>query len=225
MLFGILIDDIDTLADYGLILCAEVSIGSPKPRTTYVTIPEADGDLDLTGALTGGVVRYEPRMVSLELFPVYDVVDNRAKPATEAHVTLVRSSLSARTHGKKCKVWLPDDFNHYFYGRVTIGDRGGYNSGKIPVTVVADPYRYKTEITKKTVTASGTQIFTNETMRTVPTFTATDATATVTFKAVSHQLRPGDNTFEDIVLEPGINSVAFSNVNNPIVVTYQEGTF
>lgn len=225
MIYGISIDRINTLIEYGLMLCADLSIGMPEPRTTYVTIPEADGDLDLTGALTGGVVRYGMRQLSFSLFPVHDVVANTRHPATEEHVTIVRQALAGLVHGKKCKVWLPDDANHYFYGRLSIGERGSYNSGLIPVAMTADPWRYKTDVTELTVSEDGRVTLMNEEMPAVPTFIATDAVATVTFNSVSHQLRPGANAFDDIVFGPGMNALTFSDIDDPVTVQYQEGAF
>lgn len=225
MIHGIIIDETDTLKEYGLMLCADISVGMPEARTNYVVVPEADGELDLTGALTGGAVRYGMRTITLELFPVYDVIGNTRKPAPEEHVTIIRQALAAHVHGKTCKVWLPDDSNHYFRGRVIIGERGNYNSGKIPVQIVADPWRYRTEETEIRAVGDGEIVLANETMPTMPAFTATDATATVRFGSISYQLRPGKNRFDGIILNPGKNTVTLSGVQDPVIITYQEGSF
>lgn len=222
MMHGVWINDKNTLDDFGLVLLADVSIGSPEPRTKYIEVPEADGDLDFTGVLTGGVVRYGMRTVSFQLFPVHDIIAGTKNPATEEHAAMVRQRLMELVHGQKVKLWLPDDTEHYFFGRMTVGDKGGYNQTTIPVTMTAEPWRYKNLETEVRVTADGSIVLGNETKRVVPVFTATDAVSTVVFGDASHQLTPGTHQFDDIVLEPGQNVLTFSNVGNPVLINYQE---
>lgn len=222
MIHGIWINDKNTLDDFGLILLADVSIGAPEPKTKYIPVPEADGEMDFTGALTGGVVRYGMRQISLQLFPAYDIIAGKRRPATEQHAAMIRQRLMEEVHGQKVMLWLPDDGGHYFRGRMTVGEKGGYNNTTIPITMTAEPWRYKNLVTTVRVTEDGAVTLANETRRAVPTFTATDAVATVTFGDASHQLTPGNHQFPDIVLEPGQNVLTFSNVGDPVVVTYQE---
>lgn len=225
MMYGVWIDDKNTLDEYGLVLLADLTISEPEPRTDYITVPESDGDLDFTGALTDGIVRYEMRDILFELFPVYDIIAGKRSPADEYHAALVRQKLAEQVHGKRVKLWLPDDPHHYFIGRMIIGDKGGYNNTMIPITMRAEPWRYKNKETTRTVTTSGAISLTNETRRAIPTFKATDAVATVTFGNVSHTLASGNNQFDDIALSPGRNILTFANVGNPIKVTYQEAVF
>lgn len=222
MIYGVWIDNTNTLDAYGLILLAEVQTGMPAPRTKYIEVPEADGDLDYTGGLTGGVVRYGMRQISLQLFPAHDKIAGTTRPATEEHAAIIRQKLAEQVHGQRVKLWLPDDPEHYFIGRMEIGEKGGYNNTTIPITMTAEPWRYKNLETKVTVDADGDVILSNETRRAVPTFTATDATATVTFGTVSHQLTPGSKQYDDIVLQPGRNVLTFSGVTDPVRITYQE---
>ena len=223
-MIGVTIDNIDTLTVYGLILCSDLKIGTPEPRTKYITVPEADGDLDLTGALTDGEVRYGMREISFSLFAAKDVIAATNSPATESHFAAVRSQLMGFLHGKRRQIWLPDDPDHYFIGRFKVGEKSGYNSGRIAVTMKADPWRYKNDVTTITVTASGTVSLSNELKSAVPTFTAEDAYATVTFNGVSHALAVGENVFSDIKLGAGMNSISMVGVHNPIVISYQEAT-
>lgn len=223
MMHGIWINDKNTLDDFGLVLLADVSIGAPGPKMNYISVPEADGDLDFTGALNGGVVRYAMRQISLNLFPVHDVIAGTRQPATEEHAAMIRQRLMEEIHGQKVKVWLPDDPQHYFLGRISVGDKGGFNNTTIPITMTAEPWRYKNLETMVRITEDGAVNLSNETRRVVPTFTATDAVTTVVFGEVSHQLTPGNHQFDDIILAPGQNVLEFSNVGDPVVITYQEG--
>lgn len=223
MMHGVFIDKTDTLAEYGLALLAELKIGTPEPRMSYVTIPEADGDLDLTGALTGGLVRYGMREISFTLYPVHDIIAGTKSPATEQHAAMIRQKLAQFVHGQKHKLWLPDDGGHYFLGRMQVGEKGGYNNAEIPVTMTAEPWRYKNTETVLTISASGTYNLPNETRPVIPTFTATDGTATVTFNGTAYRLETGTQQFSGIILQPGKNTISVSGVSQSIVVRYQEG--
>ena len=223
MMHGVFIDGVDTLSEYGLALLAELKIGTPEPRTSYVTIPEADGDLDLTGALTGGLVRYGMREISFSLYPVHDIIVGKKSPATEQHAALIRQKLAQFIHGQKRKLWLPDDGGHYFLGRMAGGEKGGYNNAEIPVTMTAEPWRYKNLVTVLTISADGVYNLPNETRPVIPIFTATDGQATVTFGGTDYQIATGENRFSGIVLQPGTNTITVSGIGQPIVVRYQEG--
>ena len=222
MIYGVWIDDINTLTDYGLMLCADVSVSSPEPRLSYVSIPEGDGDLDITAALTGGEVRYGMRTINFTLFAAHDIISGKPSPATEQHMAMVRSRFAAYIHGQKRKLWLPDDPEHYYYGRIRLGNKGGYNNGRIPITMTADPWRYRNDLTKFVVSEDMTVKLTNEGRRVSPVFRATDATAHVLFGEDDYQILPGDNRFEGLLLETGGNDLTFSNVTNAITISYQE---
>lgn len=222
MMHGVWIDEQNTLTEYGLALLADLKIGMPAPRTKYVDVPEADGDLDLTGSLTGGVVRYGMRQISFNLFPVYDIIAGTGSPAPESHAAMVRQKLAEKVHGQRVRLWLPDDADHYFVGRMEVGEKGGYNKTTIPVTMQAEPWRYKNTETEIRITTNGAKVLSNETRQMAPTFTATDSAATVTFGTVSHQLAAGINQFNDIILQPGLNTITISGINNPVIIKYQE---
>lgn len=138
---------INTLTDYGLMLCDDLSIETPAPRLKYVEVPELDGALDLTESLTGSVT-YSQRKITFTLFAAHDKTANTRTPATEAHFETARQQFTAAVNGKKMKMWLPDDSSHWFLGRVYVGEKSGYNNGKIQVTMIADPYRYGANNTK-----------------------------------------------------------------------------
>lgn len=222
MIHGVTIDNRNTLAEFGLCLLADVKIGEPEPKTSYITIPEADGFMDATGWLTGGVVRYEMREISFALWPVYDIIAGTRRTATEYHAAMIRQRIAEFIHGQEHKLWLPDDPAHYFRGRFRIGEKGGYNDVRIPVSMTAEPWRYKNLPTEIRITEDGPVNFSNETRRAVPTFTATLGGTTVTFGSVSHEIEIGENTFPDIILEPGQNILSFSDVSGTITATYQE---
>lgn len=223
MMYGVWIDNINTLTEYGLALLADVSYGTPAPRFKTVQIPEADGVLDLTEALTG-FVRYDTRTVTFRLFSARDMVSGGGTPAPEQDFALIRQKFMNEVHGKRRKLWLPDDPEHYFIGRFNVGAKGAYNSGVIPVTVTADPWRYKNEPTERTFTSAGTYTIQNEKMPARPVFTVNSGSGTVTWGGVAYPLSPGANTFRGIVFGEGGNVVTLAGTMSSVTVRYQEGT-
>jgi outer membrane receptor protein involved in Fe transport len=84
---------------------------------------------------------------------------------------------------------------------------------------------YKNTVTSRRVSVAASDVlFTNEMMKTIPTFTVTTGGARVIHKGVTYNLQAGENTFEGIVFEPGENRVSFASVTDPITVTYQEAS-
>lgn len=217
MIYGVTIDDINTLEEWGLLLLADVTIGAATVKTNYIEIPEADGALDLTAALTGVPV-YANREISFTLFAGRRP-GGAPGPANEWELERIKSDLSGYCNGQKRRLWLPDDPGHYFTGRMQIGDKSGYNSGQIPVTMTADPWRYKNEPTAYTL-AAGVYRLSNEGRRAIPTF-ETEAAAQVIFGDTTYQLAPGENRFEDLVFTAGLNEIQISGTA-PVTVIYQE---
>ena len=166
MLHGVTINGTDTLAAYGLILLADVGIDPPERKTNYVDIPGADGSLDLSN-FPQGRPTFASRNVTFNLFKAVDDEELRS----------LRSTLMSAYHGKEVTLLLPDDAGettrHAYKGVLSVGPFAGYNTGIIPCTMVADPYRYKTAVTTVTEEISGeTEIeLLNELMPAVPTIT------------------------------------------------------
>jgi hypothetical protein len=117
--------------DNGMIL-SDMSIGDPAARTHGVTIPGKDGVLDLTEALGG--IYYENRTVELD----FRIIDY-----TEKLFHLTSSKMRNALDGRKMKIILGDDPDHYWMGRCAVDvDRSGRYVSIVKVTVDADPYKY-----------------------------------------------------------------------------------
>ena len=222
MIYGVTIGGKNTLTEWGLMLCDDLKIGEASPRYKFVSVPEMSGALDMTESLTGKVT-YEQRKISYTLFAAHDIIAGTRTPATEEHFQTVLSRFTTFAHGKRLAMYLPDDPNYYFMGRISIGGKSGYNSGRVKVDVIADPYRYKSAETSVSVTTSGTKTLQNEAMPAIPTFVASAAGTTVTFGSVSHTLAAGTNRFSDIVLQAGNNSITIANLTGTLSIKYQEG--
>ena len=222
MIYGVTIGGVDTLSEWGLMLCDDLKIGEASPRFKFVSVPEMSGALDMTESLTGKVT-YDQRKISYTLFAAHDIIAGTMTPATEEHFQTVLARFNTFAHGKRLAMYLPDDPNHYFMGRISIGGKSGYNSGRVKVEMIADPYRYKSAETSVSVTSAGTKTLQNESMPAVPTFTASASGTNIAFGSVSHTLVSGVNRFPDIVLQPGNNSITVSNLSGTLTIKYQEG--
>lgn len=221
MMHGVWINNRNTLDEYGLVLLADLTIGTPEPKTKYIEVPEADGDMDFTEALTGNV-RYGMREISFGLFPARDIIAGTNGTATEEHAAMIRQQLAEEIHGQRVKLWLPDDPKHYFIGRMAIGEKGGYNDPTIPIKMMAEPWRYKNLETEIRITENGRYNLANETRRVFPIFTSATGGAVVTFGTVQHTMASGANQWSDIMLQPGSNLINVTGVTQPIIVKYQE---
>lgn len=136
MLHGIGIDwfdeqiQYDSLTEDGLCLLDDLTIGEAKLKENYIDIPGGNGSLNLSYAPQGYPV-YEDREISFTLFKGVDDV------ALEA----IRAKLANMFHGREVNLILPNDLNSFWTGVIQFGAISGYNSGKIPVTFRAQPYK------------------------------------------------------------------------------------
>lgn len=218
MIYGVQIDDKNTLTDWGMILLQDLNIGEAKAKTQYIDVPEADGALDLTNALTPVPV-YEMRQISFSLFAGKQP-GGQGGPQTEHDFARTRAALSGYCSGKKRRVWFPDDPEHYFLGRLQVGGKSGYNSGQVTVTMQAEPWRYRTEKTVRTFTAPGTYYLDNEERRAPVTITAS-AVCTITHNGTEYQVAPGV-TAPGLVLDAGTNEITITG-QATLAISYQEG--
>lgn len=122
---------------YAALDLMSVQIGLPTVKTQTESVPGADGELDLTAALTGGPV-FGNRQIKLRFgfaptgaFDFYSFV--------------------AAVHGQRMKLELSNK-SGYYIGRYTVGmpdtslDRTTFD-----VTIDADPYRFETAATSITI--------------------------------------------------------------------------
>lgn len=214
MLHGVKINDVDTLAEYGLILLADLSVGEAKPKTELLEIPGGDGALDLSESPLGRPV-YQMREISFTLFKAVDA----------AALEQLRTALSNRWHGREVRLDLPTDTEHHFQGRIRFGDHSGYNTGKIPVSMSAYPWKLKNTVTtvSKAITGSGIVTLSNERMSVSPSVSAT-APVTIRWGANSVSIDTGENwSIPTLILEAGSTELTVTGTAT-VSFTYQEGS-
>ena len=120
----------DSLTEDGLCLLDDLTIGEAKLKENYVDIPGGNGSLNLSYAPQGYPV-YEDREISFTLF----------KGVDDIALEVIRAKLANMFHGQEVDLYLPNDLNSCWTGVIQFGAISGYNSGKIPVTFRAQPYK------------------------------------------------------------------------------------
>lgn len=133
MYHSIYIGDKNTWDDFYLIPTTRPLVNSPEPRTMYVDVYGIDGTLDLSTALTGGVL-YKNREGSWEF-----IVENGHENWEVLH-----HKLSNYLHGKKFKIVLEDDPGYYYLGRLSLEEwKSDNNWSVVTIKYYLDPYKYE----------------------------------------------------------------------------------
>ena len=127
------------------------------------------------------------------------------------------------------KVVFPPDAAHYRMGTLKIGAVSEYNSGRIPVTMLADPWRYKlapTTVARSDLGAAYKQLsLPNERRPVIPTITVEQAT-TLLWGGSTITLSAGTYRRADICLAAGPNilKAKVASGAGSISVEYQEAS-
>lgn len=130
---GVTFDDrIHTERDWGLRLLS-IYIPMPDPKTQILDIPGGDGSIDLTEI--NGRPAYNDRD-GVEL--VFDLMDGGYESWF-----LKYSQFAAEVHGKKVKMVLDDDPDHYYMVRLKLdGKKSNPVYGQITFSGTAEPFKY-----------------------------------------------------------------------------------
>lgn len=130
---GVTFDDrIHTERDWGLKLLS-VYIPMPDPKTQILDIPGGDGSIDLTEI--NGRPSYNDRD-GMEL--VFDLMDGNYENWFSKY-----SQFAAEVHGRKVKMVLDDDPDHYYMVRLKLdGKKSNPVYGQITFSGTAEPFKY-----------------------------------------------------------------------------------
>lgn len=203
-----------TADDWGLVMTAKV-IGTPAVKEKITDLADRDGVLDHTEALTG-VPAYNTRELSFS----FEYLDS---PTDWAYIfTDIRNFI----HGRRLKIYEPDDPNYYYIGRASVSDPSGGLVKAFTITVRADTWKYpitgETVVTEP-VKASKEIILVNSWRPVCPTITTTGA-VTFAFGGVNYSIAgAGTFRFPRFRLGYGANSVTIVSGSGEITFTYQEG--
>ena len=207
-------DGIASFRDWGIYL-SSIVIDDPKPKEIYVDIPNGDGALDLTEALTGEV-HYESRPFEA----VFTI-----KPETYS-VELVRY-LRSYLNGKQRTIRTKEEPGYYLIGRCATSLKNDGVLAILTVKATCQPWKYKNDVTaiNTTIGASGTNTLnlTNERKRVIPTITAS-AAVTIAFNGKTISVNAGTQRLTNIALSYGDNLLTITGAEGTTVLfEYQEG--
>ena len=207
-------DGVASFSDWGIYL-SSIVIDDPKPKEIYVDIPNGDGALDLTEALTGEV-HYESRPFEA----VFTI-----KPETYS-VELVRY-LRGYLNGKQRTIRTKEEPGYYLIGRCATSLKNDGVLAILTVKATCQPWKYKNDVTaiNMTIGASGTTTLnlTNERKRVIPTITAS-AAVTIAFNGKTISVNAGTQRLTNIALSYGDNLLTITGAEGTTVLfEYQEG--
>ena len=207
-------DGIASFRDWGIYL-SSIVIDDPKPKEIYVDIPNGDGALDLTEALTGEV-HYESRPFEA----VFTI-----KPETYS-VELVRY-LRSYLNGKQRTIRTKEEPGYYLIGRCATSVKKDGVLAVLTVKATCQPWKYKNDVTaiNTTIGASGTNTLnlTNERRRVIPTITAS-AAVTIVFNGQTISVNDGTQRLTNIALSYGNNALTITGAaGTTVLFEYQEG--
>lgn len=203
-------DGYDSYLDFALIRTS-CTIGEAAPKKTTVEIEGSDGVLDLTDYF--GEVYYENRTLSFEFSLI--------EPMSEFN--RIYSEIKNALNGKKMKITLSEDSEFYYVGRVSVNEwKSNGRIGSIAIECDCEPYKYRKNVTSKTVTVNGTKtvLFQNLNKRVMPEF---NLSADMTIKFGDSSYSAGSGAWSDSRLKfvQGSNRVVFEG-NGTVTVKYQE---
>ena len=220
MISDIYIDGKSVKNEYGLLLASK-TISAPSVRTNMIVVPGRDGAIDATDALTGEPT-YDSRIISISLFGIKSISGKEWPVAV--------SDFCNAFHGKKVKVYFPEDSAHYYSGRLSVGEiklDGGRQL--LPVEIICDPWKYKNAKTTVSRSDLGTAYkqlsLPNESRTVIPTITVAQDTVLL-WGDNTINISAGDHILPAIRLAAGSNTLKakVASGTGSITVTYQEAS-
>lgn len=206
--YGVMFGDKHSFRDFGLYPKSKMVVNPPDVREVYLEVAGADGDLDITEALTGRA-NYESREGKFE-FTVMD----------RARWDFVYETLMNTIHGRTMRVVLDEDPYYYYNGRVkvdsfktnkhtaTIAIEGYFDPYKKALYANSekwlwDPFNFETGVARDyvglAVNGTLTTIVVGSRMPVTPVINVS-SDMTVTFDGTTYQLTTGNNRIVGITL-------------------------
>lgn len=212
---GIAFDDVHTFDDLNLVLSDCPDMPPAKAKTTYIDIPGADGSLDLSEV--HGEVKFSDRENK------YTFTMHPAETMTWEEKMQEVSNL---LNGKRCKMTLDKDEDYFWDVRATVDSyKSDKNLHQIVISVRALPYKFKQNITSRTVQLSGvsqTINLTNGRKSVCPSIECSNDNTVIVFGGATFDLSAGKHEILDIQFVEGTNTLTVSG-SGTVTFSYQEG--
>lgn len=135
---SILLNDVDTWADWGLIPSSRLSFSPPQLKSKYIDIPGEDGALDLSD--TYGSIQFADRTGTLNFF-----ISDESPPIAELYGLMI-----THLHGRIVRATILSDPDWFYDGRFTVRDIASAASyGQVSIDYVCSVFKqerlYQTE--------------------------------------------------------------------------------
>ena len=129
----------NTWNDFRLVAEKRPSVNPPEPKSEYIDVPGRNGSLDYSDIL-GGYPTYNDRTGSWDFIVVNDFYE---PVSTHEEWYETYSKVMAYIQGKKVKVILEDDLEHYYRGRLHVSDySSGNNYSTLTIEYHLEPFKY-----------------------------------------------------------------------------------
>lgn len=201
---------------------------APQPKTEYVDIPGADGQLDYSEVLAG--IKYQNRTGSWEFYAMLDGTTWAQR----------YSEILNYLQGKRMNIILSDDPGFYYTGRFAVNEwRSDEHWSQIAIDYVLDPYKIPVNTTSIydwlwnelfgntiyygtfDVVNTKARNLINDTGASIPISFQCTSPMTVEFGGQTINLNSGFNT-SALTIVPGNNYMTF-NGNGRVIVDYSIG--
>lgn len=180
-----------------------IDLGNIEAKTSYIDIEGADGQIDVTNALTDDV-HYKNRHIRVHVQSVSMYSTDRLPD---------RFALDQIFSGKYMKMFVEDfDADWYMEGRFSLE-----SSFSVPIrkyTIIGDckPYRYNVDESEETFTVTDTlecAIDYADSMPVCPTINVS-SDMELTLNGAVYSLKQGDNIVPDMILRNGTNTFSLT---------------
>ena len=211
---GITFDDLHSFYDLNLIL-SKVEIPPAAAKTSYLDIPGADGELDMTEV--HGEVKYKDRDITFTFTMM---------PSDPLTWEEKKTEISNKLNGKVFKITLDEEDEYYYTGRCAVSEYGSERKIKtFVINAKVNPWKLKHYNSVVTASLTGTPksiTILNGKKAVVPLITCTHDDTSIVFGNGSYMLSKGTHKILDIRFVEGINTVTASG-NGAVTFTFQEG--
>lgn len=217
----LILGDYDTAA-HGLWTLSEWALTPAAYRSSFVSVPGRDGDLDLSTVLTDGIPTYGSRTLTATL-----ECSDGTRLARDARISTMINQLD----GQRLNIQLPDDPLHYLSGRVSVALKySDLAHAAVTVTAICDPWRYDVDETVVALTATSerqtAQLVNTGRKVVVPSVAVGSGTAqdytTLYFRDDIKILYAGTYTLPEFTLSPGVATLDYKSTGTQVLgLTYR----